>query len=184
MSGANGDTAKPAPRFSDDHYQKAETRKKQRRLMYVWGLDGTCIFDGDGYSEFAPYGRVIRDGCVIRIETDGNGGLVEYVESRPATFYGVRFENLRKPERPSTPKNKYPERNKARQKRLETVTAVVATYPDSTIRELCELTGFGYPTMTAYIRTLFETGVLDRDIPGHDRFGGKRPYTYRIKGAE
>ena len=86
MSGANGDTAKPAPRYSDDHYQKAETRKKQRRLMYVWGLDGTCIFDGDGYSEFAPYGRVIRDGCVIRIETDGNGGLVEYVESRPATL--------------------------------------------------------------------------------------------------
>ena len=113
-------------------------------------------------------------------DTDGNGGLVEVY--RHVTVYGVPVENLRKPERPSTPKNKYPERNAARQKRLDTVAAVVATYPGSTIRELCEVTGFGFPTMTTYIRTLFETGVLDREIPGHDRFGGKLPYTYRIKG--
>ena len=113
-----------------------------------------------------------------RFATDGMGQVVEV--ARPATVYGVPRASLYAEERPDIPEQDHSKRSAARAARLDTVAAMVATYPDSTAHELCEITGFGHPAMQNYLRDLRDAGVIESTVPDQRRFMGKQAHTYRV----
>lgn len=81
--GQNGDTAKPAERFNPSE-----------RPDYLQDWD-----------RLVPYGRARENGTIVRVETDGRGGLVEFVESSTGELiWGATRGDWRKL-RASTPRN-------------------------------------------------------------------------------
>ena len=114
-------------------------------------------------------------------DTDGNGRLIE--AERSATVYGVPRDRLYAEERPTIVKQDHSRRRAARNSKIDTLAAMIATYPGKTARELCELTGFGHPAMQDYLRALRDDGTVTVTAPQHTEFGHNAPFTYRIEGA-
>ncbi len=137
MSRANGDTARPASVYADDHY---ESPRPQRR-----GGQTYALYTLREYSEFAPFARVEVDGVTVRIETDGNGRLVEYVEQTRTHCYGVPRSRLYAEERPQNqnqPKNGYDiKRAERRRRRMTYIVRWLKEQPNKTKRDIARRYG-------------------------------------------
>ena len=171
MNRANGDTAKPKSRYSDDHYESARVRARFYPTYALYSLRE--------YSEFAPYARYRKDGQVIRIETDGKGGLVEYVESFEPKCYGVPRIALYVSETSNrrTLSHRSIACHRARLKRLRAITRWVTNHPDVTKRDVADQ--FEISTAQAWhdLNLLKQWGRLI-DTPQQSADGRKANYTW------
>lgn len=172
MHGANGDTAKPAPRYADDHYENPQRVETRRNYTYA-------LYTMREYSEFAPYGRYRKDGRVIRVETDGMGGLVEYAESSETHCFGVERKRLYVEERPDHPPQDHSKRVERRNKRLRRIVRWIRSHPDVTKWDVAER--FGVSTATAWhdLNLLKQQGELT-DTRHVTPTGGSANYTWAV----
>ena len=111
--------------------------------------------------------------------TDGNGNLVR-VAAR-GMCYGVPRDRLYTQERPTIVKQNHSRRRAARNSKIDTLAAMIATCPGKTARELCELTGYGGPAMCEYLKDLRAAGTVST-IKTRRRGHGPRN-RYYVEGA-
>ena len=114
-----------------------------------------------------------------RFDTDGNGRLVE--AERSPTVYGVPRDRLYAEERPTIVQQDHSKRRAARTRKIDTLAAMIATYPGRTARELCELTGYTGPAMCEYLKDLRAAGTVST-VKTRRRGHGPRN-RYYVEGA-
>jgi hypothetical protein len=124
------------------------------------------------------------------IETDGNGRLIEIVESRSATLYGCSRAEIRWMRSPSFrgPARREYSRYRGRKKRtsemLGTVTAFLEEHPKATVRQVNTELGISHTSAGYHLRCGVELGLFEVTTPkGQPVSKGSWPYLYSLRNG-
>lgn len=144
-------------------------------------MSDSLHYDMDDYMAGAPYGRVVRNGRVVRIETDGNGRTREILESTHEKCYGVTRSYLKQREEPPayTQRQDHSDRVGRRERRLRQLVKWLRTHPDQDKWAIAE--AFGVSSATAWhdLALLRQRGQAVSRHTGRDKQGRACNHTWR-----
>jgi DNA-binding transcriptional ArsR family regulator len=153
----NGDTAPPAHVYTEHEWQRA----------------------------LNPYDRIIKDGKLWRIETDGDGHLKDPICEATLTYcYGVPVADL-DPNRKRADQRRGNGAGAAAFQRRRAMTTrqlifnAIARHPDKTIADIVTITGKSDTTVRTHVKELRRDGAIEC-APRRNKWGHCLYSTWRV----